>query len=341
LYTASPNPAQQAPFNAFILKLDTSGNFGWARQFESAAGAGNGRGIAVKNGFVFLTGQYQGKTDFNPGRAAADTVYKTTGSSPNAYVAKLDTAGSFVWVSTFNGTSTGIGISIAADDAGNTYTTGTFIGTTDFDPGTGTQSASALGANRTDIFIVKLDPSGNFRWVNTHGANRNDGGTGITLDKLGSLYVTGYYTLAVDFDADPVTTALLSTTGVNDADGFLLKLDTLGKFKWVKQFAGTTVAWGMGVKVDASGNVYTAGSYIDSVHLDTSGIYLKAPSADWDLTFILKHNPEGRMIWAKSLGSGSGWAYPEGLDVNRSGHVFTIGVFDVVTNFDTDGGISP
>ena len=53
---------------------------------------------------------------------------------------------------------------IKTDAFDNVYTTGRFDNTADFDPGQGTFYLSALGLY-SDIFIQKLDSSGNFIWA--------------------------------------------------------------------------------------------------------------------------------------------------------------------------------
>ena len=63
-------------------------------------------------------------------------------------------AQNFQWAKSMGGTSGDIGRSIALDASGNVYTTGTFQGTADFDPGAGTFNLTSAG-NR-DIFISKL-----------------------------------------------------------------------------------------------------------------------------------------------------------------------------------------
>ena len=65
------------------------------------------------------------------------------------------------------GTSQDWGRDDAVDSAGNVYTTGYFIGTADFDPGSGTYNLTSHGND--DIFVSKLDSSGNFVWAKGMG----------------------------------------------------------------------------------------------------------------------------------------------------------------------------
>ncbi|MCL1472975.1 hypothetical protein LAY57_20120, partial [Argonema antarcticum A004/B2] len=62
--------------------------------------------------------------------------------------------GNYVWAYNLGGSSNDFGTSIALDSIGNTYTTGYFQGTADFDPGAGTANLTPAGSN--DIFVVKL-----------------------------------------------------------------------------------------------------------------------------------------------------------------------------------------
>ena len=128
--------------SVFVLKLDTNGNFVWAKQFASTTGS-EAHGIAVDgNGNVYVAGGFSGTVDFNPGSA---TYNLTSAGGLDAFVAKLDSSGNFVWADRFGGTGDDIAYGLAVDSA-NVYTTGYFNGTVDFNPGTGTANlASANG----------------------------------------------------------------------------------------------------------------------------------------------------------------------------------------------------
>jgi len=73
------------------------------------------------------------------------------------------------WAKSTGGTSPYLGYevnegpSVAIDASGNVYTTGYFTGTPDFDPGSGIFSLTATGVD--DIFVSKLDASGNLVWA--------------------------------------------------------------------------------------------------------------------------------------------------------------------------------
>ena len=80
----------------------------------------------------------------------------------------------FQWAKKMGGTSNDYGNSIALDSGGNVYSTGYFQGTVDFNPGAGTFNLTSAGSN--DIFISKLDASGNFVWAKQLGGTSSDYG---------------------------------------------------------------------------------------------------------------------------------------------------------------------
>src|SRR4051812_35469345 len=79
------------------------------------------------------------------------------------------------------------GMAITTDALGNIYTTGYFSGTVDFDPGPGVFTITPVSGS-IDVFISKLDASGNFVWAKSLGGFNQDVGTSISVDASGNVY---------------------------------------------------------------------------------------------------------------------------------------------------------
>jgi len=137
------------------------------------------------------------------------------------------------WAKSMGGTNLEESVSIAVDDSGNIYTTGYFQGTTDFDPGLGTFNLTSAGVQ--DIFISKLDASGNFVWAKSIGEISTDIGYSIAIDVSGNVYTAGYFYGTADFDPGAGTFNLTSAGG---QDIFISKLDASGNFVWAKSMGG-------------------------------------------------------------------------------------------------------
>jgi hypothetical protein len=105
-----------------------------------------------------------------------------------------------VWAKQIGGTLADGGYSIALDSIGNIYITGGFRDTVDFDPGLGI--FNFISAGDRDIFILKLDASGNFLWVKQMGGPGDDVGASILVDEYGNIYTVGGFQNIVDFNPD-------------------------------------------------------------------------------------------------------------------------------------------
>ncbi len=139
----------------------------------------------------------------------------------------------FAWVKQMGGAGGEVGNSITLDNNGNIYTTGSFFGTCDFDPGSGTYNLTSFGYY--DIFVSKIDASGNFLWAKQMGGADRMRGYSIAVDNNGNVYTTGDFYGTCDFDPGSGTYNLTSF-GLNYT--FLSKLNTTGNFVWAKQIGG-------------------------------------------------------------------------------------------------------
>ena len=104
------------------------------------------------------------------------------------------------WARKLGGTGGEEGRGIVVDKNGNVYTTGTFQGTTDFDPGTGVYNLVSDAG--TDVFVSKVDENGFFKWARSFGGGGNtyDFGFSITTDNQSNVYIIGQFSGTVDFD---------------------------------------------------------------------------------------------------------------------------------------------
>jgi len=212
----------------------------------------SGRSITTDaSGNVYTTGYFQNTVDFNPGSGVSNLV---SNGSYDIFISKLDANGNFIWAKSMGGTSSDYGYSITTDASGNVYTTGSFAGTVDFDPGSGVSNLVSNGSS--DIFIQKLDANGNFLWAKSMGGTSYDSGTSITTDASGNVYTTGTFTGIVDFDPS------FSISNLNSSGGytFIQKLDANGNFIWAEQVNNLA---SKSINIDANGNLYiTATDYI-------------------------------------------------------------------------------
>lgn len=243
-------------FDAYILKLDSGGNFSWAKMI-----GGNGHDWAKKitvdfEGNVYATGEFQVTVDFNPGTGINNL---TASGASDIFVLKLNTKGIFHWARKMGGAGWDEGEAITVDLYGNVYSTGRFVQTVDFDPGAGVYN---LTGNSIDAYISKLDKNGDFVWAKQIGGRLADLGNGIKTDNVGNVYTTGGFVEKVDFDPGPDSSFI--DAGVYNRNGFISKLDTGGNFIWAEGLGGKSFNYGCLITLDHSGSIIAAGGFADT-----------------------------------------------------------------------------
>ncbi|MCZ4317449.1 SBBP repeat-containing protein [Aequorivita viscosa] len=309
----------------FIQKLDSNGNFLWAKQM-GAAGIDAGYSITLDaTGNVYTTGYFEHAIDFDPG---AGTNILTSAGGWDIFIQKLDADGNFIWAKQTGGIDWDNGFSIIIDATGNILTTGNFQYTVDFDPGAGTTNLTAEGS--WDIFIQKLDADGNFLWAKQMGGPSEELSASIATDTNGNVYITGYFQGTVDFDPGSETSYLTSSGGL---DAFIQKLDVNGNFLWVKQLGSTGFDEGKSIVVDANGNVYVTGYFSHTVDFDPGAGVANLTSEGGADIFILKLDTNGDFVWANRIG-GSEDDTGNCIFIAADGYIFTTGDFRETADFD-------
>jgi hypothetical protein len=320
----------QGQIDAFILKLDPSGAFVWVKQLAGPMVEVCNDLVVDGSGNVSITGFFQDTVDFDPGPSTY-TVSSAGFSDP--FVLRLNSGGNFVFAKSFSGaTASGIGNAIETSSTGAIYIIGNHSGTTDFDPGPGTYTQVANGNN---IFVTKLDNSGNFVWVKQLGEGSFAVPTAVVSDASDNLFITGYFMNSGDFDPSPAIYSLVPPSGAYDA--FVLKLDNFGDLVWAKNTGGSGSDFGWRIFGDISGNIYVSGGFELTADFDPGVPVSNLTSAGNRDAYILKLDPVGNFVWATTMGAVLN-DEGRGIYVDTNENVFTTGTFDNTPDFDPGAG---
>jgi hypothetical protein len=317
-------------YDIYITKFDLNGSFVWAKSFKGSGYYDTGYSITVDDlGNVYSTGRYQGTTDFDPGAGQ----YNLTSGFSTTFISKLDAAGNFVWAKKVAAT---IGQSITLDSLNNVYLVGNYGGTCDFDPGIGVYN---MTSNCGDMFLLKLNSSGNFMWAKTLACYSSSvaalsQGRSVLIGGLSNIYITGSFVGSVDFDPGIGTYSL---TSAGNYDAFILKLDSLGNFVWVKQIGGTLTENPISLAVDSQGSVFSAGSFMGTADFDPGPLISNLNSVgDYD-GYILKLNSVGDFVWVKQIG-GTTFDQVGPITIDSWGDIYFSGNYGLITDLDPGMG---
>ncbi len=237
-----------------------------------------------QSGNFYLTGQFNGTTDLDPGSGIAE--FTAERSSTNGYLLKLDSGCGMQWVRTWGGEGSNHGTGVAVGSSGTVFVTGFLSGEVDFDSGPGIEERASSGS--WDAFASSYDRDGNLLWVRSWGGGDDISAHGLTLDQSGGIYITGSFTGTVDFDPGPdlrietcsVELEILGGSfSLRDYDAFLSKFDGSGEFQWVATTGGDVTQAddalalldsGIGIAVDTYGIVHWLGRYgVEQIFLKT------------------------------------------------------------------------
>lgn len=239
------------------------------------------------------------------------------------------------------------------DASGNTYLTGTFTGTVDFDPGPGVYNLTSSGeyglTSGGDMFITKLNAGGELVWVKqVLGKACVTGGLSIEVDNAGNVYTTGtIYSLIAelgaeaDFDPGPGVFSIKLSSSSYDA--FISKLDACGNFVWAKHFTGSKDdrAIGKSIAIDAQKNVYLLGDFAGkSIDFDPGPKVVNLPSNfDVQRIVVVKLDAAGNFNWAKQMvpiqrGNVIFGAKGNAIAVDGNGNILITGIFVGEIDFD-------
>jgi uncharacterized delta-60 repeat protein len=281
-------------YDAFIMKLDSSGNLEWVTQLgDTTVTLGNDhseydycQGVSVDSlGNVYCAGSTRG------------ALGEGNAGSYDAFVMKLDSDGNIEWITQLGDTTVTPGNDhsdsdscdgVSVDSLGNVYCAGHTYG-----------SLGEGNSGTADAFIMKLDSDGNIEWITQLGDTTvtlgNDHSeydlcNGVSVDSLGNVYCAGY------------TKGSLGEGNAGNFDAFVMKLDSDGNLEWITQLGDTTVTLGgvhflydscNGVSVDSLGNVYCAGY--------TQGSLGEGNAGNFD-AFVMKLDSDGSIEWITQLG---------------------------------------
>ena len=307
--------------DSFVTKLSPNGSsLVYSTYIQNAAPAA----IAVDaGGLAFVVGQSSG------GAAVTGGGYQTInrGGGGDAYVAKLNAAGSSLVFGTYlGGSGVEIALDLAIDAAGSPYVVGT-TRSSDFPITPGAFQTTRSGG--VDGFVTKLTPDGSALVYSTLLGGSAPGifseeSDGVAVDAAGCAYVTGA-TQSVDFPTTPG--AFQTSYGGGGIDSCLSKLKADGSGLVYSTYLGGSDSEGptKDVEVDGSGSAYVYGATRspDFPLVNPIQSTLKGPQD----VFVVKFSPDGAGLLFSTLLGGSSVDGPvdSGIALDAAGCVYIAG----------------
>lgn len=231
----------------------------------------------------------------------------TNYGAKDGFVAKFNSNGSLAWALAIGSSVTTTNeeaLAVETDDTGNVFIGGFFSGASVFD-GTNTANGSGLG---NDAFLIKLDASGNSKWVKAFGFSGNQSINDIEIQPNGNIVIAGAIGDSISFGGN-------SLTGSGGVDLFLATLNPSGNLVWQMQTTQGNNSNKVGqIELDALGNIYFGGE------INGNGF---SGSSSFFGGYMAKVSASGNVIWDKSIAGGDNTIAALSLDGN--GYLYITG----------------
>ena len=341
----------------FIAKLDSTGAVLWAIPGgNQSGGCCDDRALGMHvtpGGDVFITGTFW--SSYKLGVNGAPGTLSVPGSQQNNHdnslLAKIDKNGIPQWVIGFGSDNTAGGcpypiydaddhsydVKVAAD--GFIYVTGFFSGfSADFD---GLSIANPNWGNDCQPmgYIGKLDPSGNWLWVDKFDGIEDVRGSRdnrLAIDQFSNIYVVGGFENTGNYGPYSIT-----SNGAWDA--FIFKMDKDGNWLWAKNVGSNKDDRVNSIAIDVCDDVYITGEYRNPMVFPganaSNGTDTLSHKKSRDV-FVAKMNNQGDWKWAKrARSSGTDKPYQMSVDINKQ--VFLCGTMKDTAVFNDNLSVFP
>jgi hypothetical protein len=308
-------------------------NFDWAIAQTGTEAAFTYDVEVDQSGYSYMTGEFLGTHDFDPGPG----VFNLVAGTSDVFFAKYDAEGNLVWARSIGSAGGDSGTDIWIDEDGNVVLSGVFIAEMDADPGPGIYNLFSVDNN--DGFLAKYTPDGNFIWAFNLGSPNFERCRAVTGDFDGNIYVVTEIKGTCDFDPGPATVNF-TNFGSGDSEIMLAKYSPAGAYIWASRMGGTGNDLVRDVKVTPSGFVYITGEFALTADFDPSAAMSNLVTTGSLDGFVAKYSAAtGAFVWAiKMGGTGSDVTYAISLDTLSN--LYASGKFIGTADFDPSAGVS-
>lgn len=295
--------------DAFLAKLDNSGNCIWLKHF-----GGNYEDIGVDvdfntNGFLHVTGTFTGQIYFD-----GYTTTNTSNTVADIFIAKSDLNGNCVNLKKAGGAGSEVVTDIKIDNANQLLITGYYESGAIF----GGSTLTSQGAG--DLFVAKYDDVNQYlTWIANGGGHGNDPGTSVGVDAANNVYVTG----SIGDTANIGGTVLLDNGYGNI---FVAKLSSSGTWQWAKKAGGSGTDGGAGIYTNAGGISYVTGTFHGTANFAPTVNIVCTGGANDNDAFVAMYTSIGNLVYVTKVGGTS-------TDVGKSIIGTNNGVFHLAGDF--------
>ncbi len=252
------------------------------------------------DGNVILFGNFEGIANFDPKGSGMEL---DSGISEDFFLAKYENNGKLIWIKQFiaegNAYEKNKATGLMIDPNGYILISGAFANSLELDNENLQNATGNLNA-----FIAQFDTDGNLNWQHALKSDDKVEPFELGLDQQNNIILTGYFTGTTDFDPSENIASLSVEGDPFNRDAFILKLDNLGNFLWVKKIGSTANDEANSLTITSENDIVLTGYFSGMVDFDTDeneeSFLMSTGNVD---IFLAKYDSDGNYIFAKRYGS--------------------------------------
>lgn len=306
--------------DGFITKFDAAGTRIWSSYY-----GGNGLDFAYDIQISGADELYIAGTTASSSNISSGGHQNSYSGSSDAFLLKMDAAGSRIWCTYYGGSSTESGSGCAVDNSGDVY----LCGSTNSSANIAANSHLSTQSGARNAFLVKFNSSGQRQWATYYGITGSTDGSGCTVDLSGNVYLCG----ETDYGTDIASGGHQNSNGGTSqfsSDGFLVQFNSSGVRQWGTYYGGDSYDQINACITDAAGDVYVVGGTFSETNISTDGTSHYGASDG----FIAKFNTTGTRLWGTYFGGFDQESF-YGVAHNPIGGIVAVGYQELSTTDDS------
>lgn len=215
-----------------------------------------------------------------------DTTLQAKDAGKAIFVLSYRSNGTLQWAKVIDGSGLKSVSDVLLNDNGNIWVSGYFGDTLFVDqkkwPATG----------QTDMFLLRMEASGQLLWLQHHGVMGNTRLAGIAELPGRAVVGLGYFDHSVRFGNE------LFTANTTDQDLFITAWGPDGQTLWARKGGGVYDATPIDIVTDDKGRIYFCGNIVGVIRFD-NGLSIQSKDGNSDL-FLGAFSSAGTPLWARA-----------------------------------------
>jgi hypothetical protein len=211
-------------------------------------------------------------------------------------------------------------LSSKVDQQGNTYLAGWFVDSVAFG------STQLISHGRSDLFVAKLTPKGEWAWALAAGSEETDRAAALVVDKRGRVFVAGSFSKTMHLGKN-------SLTSLGDWDCFVAEINKNGSWSWAQKLGGTAYDEATALTLGRPDELILGGRFQEVARAGTHQLI----SVGQNDGFVAKLSKKGAWKWTTALG-GAGEDAISAMAAAETGELYVTGRFHGTAHLDSLAG---